>query len=263
MVVKAGNSLVEPFKLIGKDMGYYALRGLASLALIFVALTVFGIIVGVTTVGTLATMGITGFDIQITDFDELGQIIAGLAGMAILLLVLVIIVMIFNYSVMLGMVRDYTASIMEGKKQYKLFAGLGITITYLIAAFLLFFIPAAIIGFITSLLGTLGAVLGVIAMLAYGIFMLQFVILPAVAAYRNENAFRAIGTNWNILANQRWNVIGAALLLLLAMIPVGFVSIIIGMIPFLGGLVLLALNFFITLYINLWVANVYKQAVEK
>jgi hypothetical protein len=262
MAIKPVQALTEPWLLLTKDFGYYILRTLASIGVMFAALLIFFLIAGIVFAGALASAGLTDFQLQTSDFNEIASALQGLMGVAIGVILMLLILVILNHSVVIGLLRDFAASVIEGKKQYTLFANLGLAVTYFIAILLLM-VPIWLLALVSSALGLWGMLLFIPLALAYAIFLIQFQILPVIVGYKKENGFKGLGTNWNILRGQRWSIIGAAFLFFLALIPVLIVLMLVGLIPFLGSLLTMAAGFMISVYSYVWLANLYKQAIEK
>jgi hypothetical protein len=262
MAIKPVDALVEPFQLLKKDFGYYLLRTLVMLGIVITASFVFGLIAGASLISAFAALGITNLNILTSNVAELIPVIQGMIGLIIVLTILLILLVILIYSVILGMLRDFIASILEGKKQYRVFFNPWLSTTY-IFAWIILMIPIVLISALLIPLGLGGTLLVVPLIIAYVIFLFQFQILPSIVSYQNQNGIKALGTNWNMLQNQRWNIIGAVLLLFLIAIPVGIIQILIEMIPFIGELLSLPITFFVAMYSYLWIANLYKQALSK
>jgi len=262
MAIKPVNALVEPFQILKKDLGYYLLRTLAGLGIIILGSFIFGIIAGASLISALAAAGITETNITTTNVSEILPVLQGMIGIIIMLGILLILLVILMYSVLLGIIRDFIASILEGKKQYRLFFNLLLSVTYLFV-WIILMIPIVLISALLIPLGLVGLLLVVPIIIAYIIFLFQFQLLPSIVAYQNQNGIKALGTNWNMLKNQRWNIIGAVLLLILVAIPIGIIQALLEEIPLIGGLLSLPISIFVVMYSYLWIANLYKQALGK
>ena len=262
MAIKPVDALVEPFQILQKDFGYYLLRTLAALGIIMLGAFIFGIIAGASLISALTAAGITETNITQDNISELLPILQGMIGIGIMLGILLIVLSIVIYSVILGLLRDFIASMLEGKKQYRLFFNLWLSITY-IFAWMILMIPIFLISLLLLPLGVPGLLLVSPLVFAYVIFLFQFQILSSIVSYQNVNGLKAIGTNWNILKNQRWSIIGAVFLLILVAIPIVIIQLLLDMIPLIGGLLSLSISIFVAMYSYLWLANLYRQAIGK